>query len=275
MYRLAPFALMLLLALGCQPDEPVEWLHREDSIIVQMRTAGGDFFLRTSDQQRLPAFTLYGDGTLIVSETKTNSCGQTPYDDCFASLLESHLSEDDTQELIDFIDGTGFFNFEYEQPIPPVQGAGTTYVYVNTKLAANAVRAEALGWDGDDSAEWLEFRKLGTIRDRIGELKEAAVETSTPFDPDEAVLQVIPRVATDFIGVPLWPYPEIALPVTGELNEISHVQLTAAQIESMALDRPNETMCWERVQSGERLYEVCYRPALPFEENFPEFDEAR
>ena len=82
----------------------------------------------------------------------------------------------------------------------------------------------------------------------------------------------MPRVATDLLGVPEWPYPAIALPANAPVNDVSELTLSAAQVESMALERPNETMCWTQVQSGGRAYDVCYRPILPYEENFPEFE---
>lgn len=252
------------------PGDKVEWLQREDSIIVQVRTSGGDSMAWTTDRERMPAFTLYGDGRLIVSESTTD-CGEID-NPCSARLLESHLPEESVQNLIDFIDGSGFFNFQYQQPIPPVSGAPTTYIYVNTKLAANAVRAEAVGWEAPDDAEWSEFRKLGTIKDSIVDLQGNAFATSSQFAPEEGLLQVVPRVATDLTDVAEWPYPAIALPVNAPLDEVSELTLSAEQLASMALERPNETTCETQVQSGGRLYDVCYRPVLPYEENFPEFE---
>lgn len=270
--RLILLAMAAVLLASClpKPGKSIEWLHREDSVIVQMRSLGGDSMIASVDLDRAPSFTLYGDGTLIVSEA-TKDCG-TVSDPCSTRLLRSRLSDDDIEGLLHFIDGTGFLNFRYEQPVPPVSGSATVYIYVNTKLAANAVRAYALGWEQSGQA-WSEFRKLGTINQRLQDLRENAIGTSTPFAPMEGELEIGPLMADDLIGAPAWPFPQfdISTATPGE-GGAGHLRLSSDKLEELRLTDTSTTQCWCPVQQAGRAFNVIYRPALPYEENFPEFD---
>jgi len=71
----ALLAIAVVGLAGClpKPEEPIEWLEREDAVIVQMKTVES---AESELAQRLavPDFTLYGDGTLIYS---TDGAGQT------------------------------------------------------------------------------------------------------------------------------------------------------------------------------------------------------
>ena len=252
------------------PDEKIEWVRREDAVIVQRRSFGGDSMLFSVEVERAPSFTLYGDGTLIVREA-TKDCG-TVSDPCSARLLQSGLSDHDILELLQFIDGTGFLNFRYEQPVPPVQGAPTAYFYVSTKSAANAVRAGTLGWEPQGGAEWSEFRKLKTIDQRLQELRGQAVETSTPFAPAEGELKIVPLVANDLIGVPEWPFPQFDIAAAAPSTSDGHLRLSAGELALLELTDASAAYCWCSVQQSGRLFNVFYRPVLPFEENFPEFE---
>ena len=251
------------------PDEKIEWVRRADAIIVQMESFGGDSMIWSLDAP--PSFTLYGDGTLIVSEA-TEGCGAAADDPCSARLLQSRLSDHDILELLQFIDGTGFLNFRYEQPVPPVQGAPTAYFYVSTKSAANAVRAGTLGWEPQGGAEWSEFRKLKTIDQRLQELRGQAVETSTPFAPAEGELKIVPLVANDLIGVPEWPFPQFDIAAAAPSTSDGHLRLSAGELALLELTDASAAYCWCSVQQSGRLFNVFYRPVLPFEENFPEFE---
>jgi hypothetical protein len=252
-----------------KPEEKIEWLRREDAIIVQMRSFGGDSMIASVD--RAPSFTLYGNGTLIVSE-EAQDCG-TVSDPCSATrLLQSRLSDHDIQGLLDFIDGTGFLDFRYEQPVPPVSGSATAYIYMSTRMAANAVRAYALGWEPQDGAEWSEFRKLNTIVQKLQDLREKAFETSTPFPPKEGELKIVPLVANDLIGVPEWRFPQFDIAAVAPSTSDGHLRLSPDELALLELTDASAAHCWCSVQQSGRLFNVIYRPVLPYEEHFPEFE---
>jgi hypothetical protein len=252
-----------------RPEKKIAWVKRPDSIIVQMKNVGGPYKLGFVDPA--PSFTLYGDGTLIVSEV-SQACGTVSGSCSEYTLLQSHLSDHDIQELLDFIDGTGFLGFSYEQPVPPVSDAVTTYIYVSTKLAANAVRASALGWEQSGQA-WSEFGKLKTIDQRLQDLRNATAQHTTRHEPAEGELDIVPQVANDLTGVPEWPFPQfdISAATSGE-GSVGHLRLSSDKLEELRLTDPSTTQCWCPVQQAGRAFNVFYRPVLPYEEHFPEFD---
>ena len=254
-----------------RPAKKIEWVKRQDSIIVQMRSFGGDSMLFSVEVDRAPSFTLYGNGTLIVSE-EAQDCG-TVSNPCSATrLLQSRLSDHDIQGLLDFIDGTGFLDFRYEQPVPPVSGSATAYIYMSTRMAANAVRASALGWEPQGGAEWTEFRKLNTIVQKLQDLREKAFETSTPFLPKEGELEVVPLVANGLIGVPEWRFPQFDIAAVAPSTSGGHLRLSADELALLELTDASAAHCWCSVQQSGRLFNVIYHPVLPYEEHFPEFE---
>jgi hypothetical protein len=250
-----------------RPATKIEWVQRADAIIVQMKSVGGPYKLGFVDPA--PSLTLYGDGTLIFEEVP-QAC-ETVSGFCSAyTVLQSRLSDHDIQELLQFIDGTGFMNFSYEQPAPPVSDSATTYIYVSTKLAANAVRAYALGWEQSGQA-WSEFRKLNKIRQRL-HLPNATAQRSNRYEPAEGELDIAPYVANDLIGVPEWPFPQFDIGAAAPGSELGRLRLSADQLAELQPADPSTTECWCQVQRSGRLFDVFYRPILPYEENFPEFD---
>jgi hypothetical protein len=158
--------------------------------------------------------------------------------------------------------------------VPPVQGAPTAYFYASTREGANAVRASALGWE-EDGAEWSEFRKLKTIDQRLHEVWGQAVETSTPFAPAEGELAIAPFMVEDLTGVPEWRFPHIDISAAAPGSRLARLRLSADELAQLELADPSAAECWCQVQQLGRLFSVYYRPVMPFEENFPEFEPTR
>ncbi|MDZ4277737.1 MAG: hypothetical protein U1B78_01230, partial [Dehalococcoidia bacterium] len=97
--------VLLATAAGClpKPDEPVEFLARPDSVIIQLKRVDAP---ESPFAQRVavPDLTLYGDGTLLLSR----GGGST--------LVQAQVPEDAIRDLLEFMEDEGFFNFRYEEP---------------------------------------------------------------------------------------------------------------------------------------------------------------
>ncbi|MCH8026182.1 MAG: hypothetical protein IH866_05250, partial [Chloroflexi bacterium] len=142
-FILLPFLAALLAFAAClpKPDEPVEYLQQPDSIVIQMLAVDASLRVDASlDEvaqrfQRIPVFTLYGDGRLIY-RSKTY-----PY-----RLLQTKLPDNAVRDLLEPIVDAGFLNFSYQQPEPDWRSSSqpTTFVYAHTLDLANAVSAYAL-----------------------------------------------------------------------------------------------------------------------------------
>lgn len=270
---LPPAILLLAVGAAClpSPDEPIDYVRRENAVIVQLKSlrSGPELASGVQDRLTVPAFTLYGDGTLLF--TKVNDAGRE-------QLIAATLPEEAILDLVQFIVDEGFLEFTYEQPRPEVPGLPqrTTFLYVNTKDGTNATRAFALNVSSLDGAgsDYTEFRRLIKIKERLESLDPLALggTVSGAFVPKAALLVVVPFTDTDLHAiVQSWSIPAIDLneiaPPGAEFGERIITQSAFPQIFESLTEAPPV------VQQGGRLFIVTVRPLLPFEENFPEFDQ--
>jgi hypothetical protein len=242
----------------CLPDpyeEQVEWVQREDAIVVQMKVAGG---MCPFCWQPTPEFTLYGDGTLIIITAVDEE----------EQYVRSELSREQVADLLERFDDTGFFSFNYEVPGEiAVLDAQTTYMYASSRDAANAVSAYALGLD--TSAGGSDERKaLVRLAKRLEDVINEETANASPFIPDQGILTTERITSTVPINSTPWPY-EIDITSTERqtTRTLAHDELLL--LGATDLSRVHTWLLAE--QDGE-VYHVRYRPALPYEENFPEFD---
>jgi hypothetical protein len=254
-------AILVVVAPACfGGGEPVEYLHRPDTILIQMTSSRGLPAAEYQHRPELPDFTLYGDGTLLLSSEANDA----------TTLLRSRLSPDSVLDLLSEIRDTGFFDFNYEQPEIPVTDGGSTLIYVNTRTAANAVSAYALGAEIPEGDEWDEFRRLEGIKARLDEVAGQAGEDAGVFQPEGGMLEIIPLFGDPADGEP-WPFPQLDIATAAPGLLPSTYTLRPNEFAALDLTNAGSTHCWCEVQHTGRLFSVYYRPILPFEENFPEF----
>ena len=270
---LPPAILLLAVGAAClpSPDEPIDYVRRENAVIIQLKSlrSGPELASGVQDRLTLPAFTLYGDGTLFLVREGEEGREQ---------LIAATLPEEAILDLVQFIVDEGFLEFTYEQPRPAAPGPPqrTTFVYVNTKDGTNATRAYALNAGSLDgaSSDYTEFRRLIKIKERLESLDPLALggTVSGAFVPKTALLVVVPFTGSSPPSSPAaWIYPAIDLteiaPPGAEFGERIITRVEFPQIFESLTEAPPV------VQQGGRLFIVTVRPALPFEENFPEFDQ--
>jgi hypothetical protein len=213
----------------------------------------------------VPDFTLYGDGTLIFTQpSERGQLSNTP-------LLQTKLTQDYVQDLVEWITDTGFLNFSYEQPKLGVYDVPTMYLYVSTKETSNAVSAYAIDSAAPADAEWDQFRKLQEIKDRLDNIAFAAVDgAAADYAPQAIVLfaELTPPISVPF---PLeWPFAEIDLADIAPESGIGERRIEGDRAKAiMNSATPNNGGIF--MQSA-RLFSVFCRPVLPYEENFPEFE---
>ena len=245
--------LSALLPVACRPtpSDPIQYLHREDSIIIQLLTVDDD---ASEIERRLavPEFTLYGNGTLIYQSVSPDG----------TRMLQTKLPADAVQELLEEIVDEGFLNFIYEQPAPAGASGPTTFIYAHTRERANAVSIrganDPLPEDaGDDFDQYrtvqafvkrlrsLDLLKLGGT-DSVTYLPEDYVMVSQTLDESSEPLERIAHASEiagflELKGVPKLTLEELADPI-----------LTIPE------GRP-----------GQR---IALAPLLPYYQNFPEFE---
>ena len=243
-------------------DDPVEYLHRPDAIIVQMLRLSGDPQPEVADRVVPPDFTLYGDGTLIFLRPST---GDAP------SLLQAELPESAVDELLAFIVDEGFLEFRYRHSVEgAASDAPTRFLYVNTKAAVNAISAVDLAGGAANGAK--ELRSIAEIAQRLSAVSPTDVggRVVGRYAYDEVALFVQPLQSASG-EPPAWPVEGIdlaslAAPGSGVNKQALRVAEAGALLAELS------EASWGRYQQDGRIFAVGYRPLLPFEEHFPEFD---
>lgn len=290
MRTLLGISLLLLASAaalaGCipSPDDPVEWVEQPDAVILQKRSVFSDkvpyaWYGEVAAACGVPEFTLYGDGTLIFQRLEPAGL------DYGRLISRVQLDKDDVANLLAFVEDDGFLDFAYQQPKPePSQvvvaySSATTFMYVNTKFAANAVSAYALNSVGapqDGGKEWGQYRRMQKIAKRIDDTAlSLGAGDFRPFQPDALLLVIKP-----IEGEP----PDEPHPWLGTVS-LAELAPEGSDIVTRRLANRDELATMSRIESldelgrigglfseGDRVFYLCTRPVLPYEENFPEFD---
>ncbi len=136
-------------------------------------------------------------------------------------------------------------------------------------MSAYALDATVL--DGND---WATFRKLQEITLRLDMVVQNALSdpATTPFVPASGALLVGGVDVEDLAGVPEWPFPQIDIGAATASLTVTERPLSPAERGILELYDPSLVECWCQYQAAGRLVSVWYVPVLPFQENFPEFD---
>ncbi len=249
-----------------RPAKKIEWVQRADAVIAQLKVNG--FHLVESNGMDpyviVPKFTLYGDGTLIASRSGSK---------CPCPLIKAKLSDDQVRDLLRYIDDTGFFDFTYIEPGGP-ESAPTTYIYAALKDAQNiSGRRFELATCFGDCTSPSRYRRLGEIEGRLERIIEETISSgaATDYWADAIVLSAKVTHPTIRSAPPDWPLPQIDLGTVANGPEIG-----SRRIEGDLARQVQQTLAEYRGETdylvGAQWYAAGYRPALPHEENFPEFE---
>ena len=241
-------AMLMLLACRPTPSNSIEYLHREDTIIIQMLSLD-DGLLEIDRALAVPEFTLYGDGTLIYQSHMADG----------TRLLQTSLPEDAVLDLLESIVDEGFLEFTYAQPTPNTASDETTFIYAHTRDLANAVSVQGLSAPlaEDAGGEFDQYRKVQMLIKMLRALDPVAIGG---FDPTTYVAEAYLVASLTVDGVP----------TQEEMTSAEVVELLAGfgRTSGSALEDLAIPM---RIDPGFGPA-VRLAPLLPFHENFPEFD---
>ena len=246
-------ALLLFGGLACRPtpSDPIEYLHRGDSIIIQLLTVDDD---APEIERRLavPEFTLYGNGTLIYQSVSPDG----------TRLLETTLPADVVQQLLENIVDEGFLNFIYEQPAPAGASGPTTFIYAQTRERANAVSIrganDPLPEDAGDDFDQYRTVQAFVKRLRSLDLLKLGGTDSVAYVPEDYVM------VSQTLDESSEPSERIvhASEIAGFLEPKGVSKLTLEEFADPKLTRPEG-------RPGQR---IALAPLLPYYQNFPEFE---
>lgn len=248
-------------------DEPPGYAHQGEAVIIHVATVQ-PAEPPLAGRLPVPALTLYGDGTLILTR---------PGDGGRLGLVQAHLPEDAVAGLLDTIVDEHFLDaFVY---LTAARDPAGSYIYVNTADGTNAVKVPPPDAGREAALTGVEREQLERTR-RVESLL-------TAFDPaavggervgdaaiESVTLVVAARSAANTAGAGPWPFGAIdlagAIRAGAEAGEVRITgQLVAGLMEELTLGEAR------RFRQGDGVFDVGYRPVLPHEERLPEFDLPR
>jgi hypothetical protein len=149
------------------PDQ-IEHPTGHTNVVLRIEQGGGFVpfgFLFTQS----PAFTLYGDGTVIFKPID-NRGGDMFGGQAMLPWLVGHMSEEDVQALLQFALGPGrLANARENYENPMVADAGSTFFVINAGGVEKNVNVYALGLDdGPDRADRAGFSQLAEVLNDFG-----------------------------------------------------------------------------------------------------------
>ena len=231
---------------------------------------GGGFVMPAYTAAQAPAFTLYGDGTLIFRPVKADPLPAVGSVSPFAPFRTAKMSEDQIQTLLDYAlneGGLGAARAEYMNMT--VSDASTAVFTVNAGGLAKTVSVYALGLDSPEVPD-LQIRKvLATLRDRLLDIDQGGTVKTDVYAPDRYRAILLEGQA----GAPdqkAWPWPDVktaefvsngdpnAMPLPARV-------MTAAQIEALGI-KPFEGGFVGLPLAGPgdgKFYTLSVRPLLP------------
>ena len=231
---------------------------------------GGGFVMPAYTAAQAPAFTLYGDGTLIFRPVKVDPVPPVGSVTPFHPFRTAKMSEDQMQTLLDHTlneGGLGAARAEYMDM--QVSDASTAVFTVNAGGLAKTVSVYALGLDSPEVPD-LQIRKaLATLRDRLLDIDQGGRVKTDLYAPKRyrAILLEGQPGAPDQKA---WPWPEVkpaefvsngdpnAMPLPARV-------MTAADIEALGI-KPFEGGFIGLPLAGPgdgKFYTLTVRPLLP------------
>jgi hypothetical protein len=232
---------------------------------------GGGFVAPQANVTQAPAFTLYGDGTVIFRPTR--DAGMT-VSDAFRPFLTGRMSEGAIQDLLDYaLHEGGLQDAQTSYDYPGIADAGTVTFWINAGGADKTVAVYALMEGTIDGPEAVDRKKLLELYDRLSdfapEARAGAVDRVTDFEPDAYNV-----VMFDTMGDPSntstifeWPWRDIEPADFVQPDEYpSRVLRMSADDVAKLTDVPNggQVSIWVKAPDGSNVT-FALRPMLPDE----------
>ncbi len=272
-------ATLALLAAACGTEDanggagagPIDHPTGPDELVLRVEHVGGfvpvDWNLRS-----LPAFSLYGDGRLMV-EGPVIEIYPGP---ALPNLQVTRLAEEAVQAILEAARDAGLMDGDASYDFPCIADAATTRFTVVADGRTNVVEAYALGLDegaGCPNVDVEARAPLATFERQLGDLRswlpEGSVGREEPYEPTEMRLYVQPyRGEPELEQEPIaWPH-EPGLGAFGEpvdvLPEARCGVVSGQDLARLLLDaeRANQLTPWT---SGGDDHALTFRPLLPDE----------
>jgi hypothetical protein len=202
---------------------------------------GGGMMMPSYTAANAPAFTLYGDGTLIFRDTLADP------PPAIGSVIPLHpfrtakMNEDQIQALLGFAlgeGGLGAARAEYMDML--ISDAATSKFTVNAGGVSKTVSVYALGYEQDGMADLLARKTLAKLRDHLLDIDQGGTVQTDVYAPDRYRGYLFEGQP----GVPdtkAWPWSAVKTAefvAAGDVNAFPMPArvMTAGEIETLAIE---------------------------------------
>lgn len=240
-------------------DHPTE----ARAVILRVEQVGG-FVIQGFVFARVPAFTLYGDGTVIYRPMDPNAV----FGDTFPVLSVAHMDEDQVQALLRFALGQGRLLDARAQYLNPfIVDAPDTVFTLNAGELSKKVTVQGMGVGNvppGDAQDVAGFQILNELLNDFGKpVANGQATTVGPYTPTGYRGQLFP--ADGIAGAKPWPWLEITSPdlITG--NEFGGllVELTPDQVSKLTPVPTGGLVGAPLIGPDNKTYQLSIKPLLP------------
>jgi hypothetical protein len=261
-------------APSASPDTVGAIEHKTGATDVILRyDEGGGFVMPAWTAAQAPAFTLYGDGTLIFRNTFKEALPAVGSVMPLHPFRTAKMNEEQIQTLLVFAVGEGGLGAARAEYLDMMVSDATTAVFtVNAGGLAKTVSVYALGLELDGTADLLARKTLAKLRDHLVDIDQGGSVKTDVYAPERyrgVLLEGQP-------GAPdqkAWPWADVkttefvsngdpnALPLPARV-------MTAAEIEALGID-PFQGGFIGLPLAGPgdgKFYSLSVRPLLPEDE---------
>lgn len=241
-----------------------------DEIVIQIRTGGG-FVPVEYNFTMLPDFTLYGDGTVIV----TGPVIAIYPGPAMPNLQTTKISEDVVQEILSAAKETGLFQNGVDYGTPNVADIGTTTIVVNAEGTTYTSSIYALGFEEGAGLTMEQQQARAAVAVLQGNLIALAFGpgdfTWTPYEFSSLAVfsrAVDPGNAPDPNDVQpnrlAWPLADLATAGEEVHPGLRQVVVTGGDLATLKplLDQATQITIWDSEGAD---YNLWFRPLLPDE----------
>lgn len=231
---------------------------------------GGGFMIPAWTAAQAPAFTLYGDGTIIFRNMNAEPIPAIGSVTPFHPFRTAKMNEEQIQTLLEFAlgeGGLGAARAEYLDMM--VSDASTAVFTVNAGGLAKTVSVYALGFEADGVPDLLARKTLAKLRDHLVDIDQGGSVKTDVYAPERyraVILEGQP-------GAPdqkAWPWPEVKTAEFVGNGDPNALQLparvtTAAEIEALGIE-PFQGGFIGLTLAGPgdgKFYSLSVRPLLP------------
>jgi hypothetical protein len=255
---------------GTGGAEPIEHPTGADELILRWEQTGG-FVPYEYELRRIPSWSLYGDGTLVVPGPMIEIYPPPAW----PALVATSISEDGVQALLQAARAAGLMDGDASYDYPCITDMPTTVFTTAAGGTTSVVSAYALDASGscpdvDEQARATLAGFQAKLGDLASWLPQGSIGSEVPFDARELRVYAMP-----YEGDPELPQEPIGWPLPTPLSKLGEEIPGAGQglrcgvVSGGDLDalRPlaegtNELTPWT---SGGAEYRLILRPLLPDE----------